>query len=88
MKLVECISKKLFIRTNNGTGYDVVIEGDYDVVMEGDINFLYNLIDDKINVFVGDDKLDTINVRDAAKTPYIKSYIDLGVNASIFVMRA
>ena len=28
MKLVECISKRLFIRTNDGAGYDVVIEGD------------------------------------------------------------
>lgn len=80
MKLVEYISKKLFIHTNDGTGYDVVIEGD--------INFSYNLIDDKINVFSGDDKLDTINVPDAAKTPYIKSYVDLGVNACIIIMRA
>lgn len=81
MKLIEFVSQELFIRTNNGTGYDVVLKGD--------ISITGNTQNDELCVYsdnVG--VIDTIDISTAAETGvYIKSYIDKGVDAGIIIMK-
>jgi hypothetical protein len=81
MKLIENISQKLFIRTNDDTGYDVVLEGD--ISMNG------NAQDDKLLVYSDEcGVMDTIDIPTAVETGvYIKSYMDKGVDACIIIMK-
>ena len=81
MKLIENISQKLFIRTNDGTGYDVVLEGD--------ISITGNTQNDELRVYSDEcGVMDTIDIPTAAETGvYIKSYIDKGVDACIIIMK-
>lgn len=81
MKLIENISQRLFIRTNDGTGYDVVLEGD--------ISLSSNTQNDEIRVccdMYG--VVDNIDIPTALEVgSYIKSYIDKGVDACIIIMK-
>lgn len=81
MKLIENISQRLFIRTNDGTGYDVVLEGD--------ISLSYNTQNDKIRICC--DKYGMVDTIDLPTTlevgSYIKSYVDKGVDACIIIMK-
>lgn len=81
MKLIENISQRLFIRTNDGTGYDVILEGD--------ISLSCNTQNDKIwvccDVYGVVDNIDISTVLDAES--YIKSYIDKGVGARIIIIK-
>lgn len=78
MKLIEYVSQKLFIRTNDGTGYDVVLEGD----------IFITCCDDTISVISDATKFEEIHVPEALKSgPYIKSYVDQGLDAAIIIMR-
>ncbi len=81
MKLIENISQNLFIRTNNGTGYDVVLEGD--------ISITSNTQNDELRVYSDEcGVMDTIDIPTAVETGvYIKSYIDKGVDACIIIMK-
>lgn len=81
MKLIENISQKLFIRTNDGTGYDVVLEGD--------ISITGNTQNDELRVYSDEcGVMDTIDIPTAAETGVcIKSYIDKGVDACIIIMK-
>ena len=81
MKLIENISQNLFIRTNDGTGYDVVLEGD--------ISITSNTQNDELRVYSDECRvMDTIDISTAAETGvYIKSYIDKGVDACIIIMK-
>ena len=81
MKLIENISQNLFIRTNDGTGYDVVLEGD--------ISITSNTQNDELRVYSDEcGVMDTSDIPTAAETGvYIKSYIDKGVDACIIIMK-
>ena len=81
MKLIENISQNLFIRTNDGTGYDVVLEGD--------ISITSNTQNDELRVYSDEcGVMDAIDIPTAAETGvYIKSYIDKGVDACIIIMK-
>ena len=81
MKLIENISQNLFIRTNDGTGYDVVLEGD--------ISITSNTQNDELRVYSDEcGVMDTIDIPTAVETGvHIKSYIDKGVDACIIIMK-
>lgn len=81
MKVAELISQNIFVRTNDNIGYDVVLKGD--------ISFTISAYDDILRVMVDDNrKLDSIDIpKDAKDHPYIKSYVDQGVDASVTIMR-
>lgn len=80
MKVAELISQNIFVRTNDNIGYDVVLKGD--------ISFTFSAYDDILRVVDDNRKLDSIDIpKDAKDHPYIKSYVDQGVDASVTIMR-
>lgn len=68
MKLIENINQKLFIRTNDGTGYDVTLEGN--------ISMTGNTQNDELQIYSGEcGVMDTIDIPAAAETGvYVQSY--------------
>lgn len=81
MKLIENINQKLFIRTNDGTGYDVTLEGN--------ISMTGNAQNDELQIYSDEcGVMDTIDIPAAAETGvYVQSYIDKGVDACIIIMK-
>ena len=82
MKLIEHIQQRLFIRDNNGIGYDVTVEGDIE------ISFYEQ--DDRMYVFDGSngERIDIINIPVACEETGVclRAYVPL--NAAIVIMRA
>ena len=80
MKFVELIEQKLFVRDNNGVGYDVVVEGDL-------VISCYES-EDVIHVFHAGLPVDIINlpVACAESGVCLRAYVPQ--NAAIVIMRS
>lgn len=71
MKLIELIEQKMFIRGNDGIGYNVTIEGDIEIACYES--------DDTIHVFHNGSPIDTIDLHAECK--------DVGFCCRAYVMQ-
>lgn len=85
MKLVEIISQKLFIRTDDGVGYDITIEGDIYITYNNSCNCSNS---DRISVMSDGKFLEYIDIPTQVNDKfYIKCYIEQGVDACIIIKK-
>lgn len=80
MKLVELIEQKLFVRDNNGVGYNVVVEGDLEISCYES--------DDIIYVYSAGEQIDIINLPVACEETGVCLRAYVPQNAAIVIMRS
>lgn len=82
MKLVELIEQKLFVRDNNGVGYNIVVEGDLEISCYES--------EDAIHVFHAGLPVDIINLPVACAESGVccKAYVTPDIEAAIVIMKS
>lgn len=80
MKLIELIQQRLFVRDNNGIGYDVTVEGD--------IKISCYESDDIIYVYIAGEQIDIINLPVACEETGVCLRAYVPQNAAIVIMRS
>lgn len=80
MKLIELIQQRLFVRDNNGIGYDVTVEGDIEISCYES--------DDIIYVYSAGEQIDIINLPVACEETGVCLRAYVPQNAAIVIMRS
>lgn len=80
MKLIELIQQRLFVRDNNGIGYDVTVEGDIEISCYES--------DDIIHVYSAGEQIDIINLPVACEETGVCLRAYVPQNAAIVIMRS
>ena len=80
MKLIELIQQRLFVRDNNGIGYDVTVEGDIEISCYESVDIIY--------VYSAGEQIDIINLPVACEGTGVCLRAYVPQNAAIVIMRS